>query len=771
MTVNPGVEGAEVVIRVAPYDATGLRADSWHWGSTTPSGDSYDVFDVDVSGGDDTYTLPAATPDNLGRVAWVSKSDSSTNTLTITDTGTVLQYQYQTAQFVSDGSVWLLLNPHVSSLQPRPIGWYDIRDYGAVPGVAGQARTTAAFNAIFAEISATYTPPSTITGGLSAVVYVPFVDVADGFWYVGDLNPYMGNGGDALRMVGDAPRGYTGGGAGSTIRFNGTPRGTMFDFVAINASSFENLAFDGGGQALVVVKLRQFYNVANTFQVASNGVSFTNCVFSNPHNSYDSVLVQAGQDDDPPNTFQAADYWFFRCLFEGNDFGPGLTRQGWGFKTAVAGNTKNFSFDTCTFLALYRGIETYSGYLVLKQIEAGNIGYDRADAAVIYFGGNTLTVQGVGLENGNTGYAARLITAGQGIKTFLTGAYVAATPPTDDYILRLGGGANVTACDLGGNSRSPSSYIAWAPNSAVLVGQERKNDSPAKVYVCTVSGTTAGSGGPTGTGMGIVDGSAHWDYVTSNLTGNVLKIQVGTDVPGWGGVNIISCSFPCTTTPVDGVPLYDGSNNPIFGTLGSAGTDFAKGRQHKTFAQGCSTGIYGANITTQLLDFTGAEYTSLLDQFLNDYIPASCTVIRNGDGHYALIVPAAAVAAGSSGATSLVRIWEMADVPHRVKLTDIIMDVTTLFSGPGVSGISASIGGGGAYAVNGMLQSQPIDTVATYGLDPTERGPEWQGDRWIPWDTVVAPVYLTITASGGTLTNVNAGSMTLYFESARLGPS
>lgn len=33
------------------------------------------------------------------------------------------------------------------------------------------------------------------------------------------------------------------------------------------------------------------------------------------------------------------------------------------------------------------------------------------------------------------------------------------------------------------------------------------------VYICTTAGTSAGSGGPTGTGTGITDGSAEWDYV------------------------------------------------------------------------------------------------------------------------------------------------------------------------------------------------------------------------------------------------------------------
>lgn len=39
------------------------------------------------------------------------------------------------------------------------------------------------------------------------------------------------------------------------------------------------------------------------------------------------------------------------------------------------------------------------------------------------------------------------------------------------------------------------------------------NDTPKKVYRLTVAGTSASSGGPTGTGSNIVDGTAKWTYV------------------------------------------------------------------------------------------------------------------------------------------------------------------------------------------------------------------------------------------------------------------
>lgn len=51
---------------------------------------------------------------------------------------------------------------------------------------------------------------------------------------------------------------------------------------------------------------------------------------------------------------------------------------------------------------------------------------------------------------------------------------------------------------------------SWVATTAYTLGTYVVNGG--KMYKCTLAGTSAGSGGPTGTGTGIVDGSAHWDY-------------------------------------------------------------------------------------------------------------------------------------------------------------------------------------------------------------------------------------------------------------------
>lgn len=51
----------------------------------------------------------------------------------------------------------------------------------------------------------------------------------------------------------------------------------------------------------------------------------------------------------------------------------------------------------------------------------------------------------------------------------------------------------------------------WAATTAYTVGALVLNDS-GKTYVCVTAGTSAGSGGPTGTGSGITDGTVVWNF-------------------------------------------------------------------------------------------------------------------------------------------------------------------------------------------------------------------------------------------------------------------
>ncbi|RWB98848.1 MAG: hypothetical protein EOQ56_19125 [Mesorhizobium sp.] len=54
---------------------------------------------------------------------------------------------------------------------------------------------------------------------------------------------------------------------------------------------------------------------------------------------------------------------------------------------------------------------------------------------------------------------------------------------------------------------------AWAISTAYVVGQLVLNDTD-KIYECVTAGTSAGAGGPTGTGSAIADNTVVWDYLS-----------------------------------------------------------------------------------------------------------------------------------------------------------------------------------------------------------------------------------------------------------------
>lgn len=71
---------------------------------------------------------------------------------------------------------------------------------------------------------------------------------------------------------------------------------------------------------------------------------------------------------------------------------------------------------------------------------------------------------------------------------------------------------------------------AWAATTAYTVGQRVSNGG--NVYNCTTAGTSAGSGGPTGTGGSITDGSVVWAYVSvlGDMTLDNTSIATGQNV-------------------------------------------------------------------------------------------------------------------------------------------------------------------------------------------------------------------------------------------------
>lgn len=70
---------------------------------------------------------------------------------------------------------------------------------------------------------------------------------------------------------------------------------------------------------------------------------------------------------------------------------------------------------------------------------------------------------------------------------------------------------------------------AWQASTAYVLNQQVNINS--RVYKCTTAGTSASSGGPSGTGTGISDGSCVWDYVgPESMVMTNTNIASGQDV-------------------------------------------------------------------------------------------------------------------------------------------------------------------------------------------------------------------------------------------------
>jgi len=107
-----------------------------------------------------------------------------------------------------------------------------------------------------------------------------------------------------------------------------------------------------------------------------------------------------------------------------------------------------------------------------------------------------------------------------------TGSDVTVTITT--AITGVNAGAGFKATDVGRLLRIGHAATAWAATTAYAVGDLRYNQG--NVYRCVTAGTSAGSGGPSGTGQGIVDGTCQWDFQNAGgLAWGYGKIVTFTD--------------------------------------------------------------------------------------------------------------------------------------------------------------------------------------------------------------------------------------------------
>lgn len=105
-----------------------------------------------------------------------------------------------------------------------------------------------------------------------------------------------------------------------------------------------------------------------------------------------------------------------------------------------------------------------------------------------------------------------------------------------------------------------ASLTAWAPSTAYTVGARRSNAS--RSYVCTVGGTSAGSGGPTTTASAITDGTVTWRYMGEGTA----AVDIACESEDTGPKTATSGTLTVIETPVSG---WSSVINLLDATLGT----------------------------------------------------------------------------------------------------------------------------------------------------------------------------------------------------------
>lgn len=188
-----------------------------------------------------------------------------------------------------------------------------------------------------------------------------------------------------------------------------------------------------------------------------------------------------------------------------------------GARKTNGGNVYEVTARTGTFLSAGAGGPTGTGSgiidneLTWKYIETGTgIAADIINKSLIRFRNNGIAKSGIGLE-GEPRLASQTdaATPGNATNHLPSGSFAMAAGATTVVI--------TNNCIIGDT--------AWAALTVYAVGEKRSNNG--NIYKVTTGGTSAGAGGPTGTGTGIADGTVVWDYVTA--TSKVFLSKANND--------------------------------------------------------------------------------------------------------------------------------------------------------------------------------------------------------------------------------------------------
>jgi uncharacterized phage protein gp47/JayE len=145
---------------------------------------------------------------------------------------------------------------------------------------------------------------------------------------------------------------------------------------------------------------------------------------------------------------------------------------------------------------------------------------------------------------------------------------------------------------------------AWTPTTTYAVGDLRTNGG--NIYSCTTAGTSAASGGPSGTGTSIVDGSVVWRFIAAGAA----AVNVSFESEGFGPIIAAAGTLTSIETSVSG---WTSAVNPLDAENGrniESDVDFRVRREELLQRAGAAT---VEAIRADLLTLTGVSEAIVLE--------------------------------------------------------------------------------------------------------------------------------------------------------------
>lgn len=223
-------------------------------------------------------------------------------------------------------------------------------------------------------------------------------------------------------------------------------------------------------------------------------------------------------------------------------------------------------------------------------------------------GGDAFSVHSFSLQTGDAGWAV----------------YTKVTVPGGHFL--------VLCCEVNGlhyYSESDGTWaegqaggtVPWAPTTLYEAGNLVVNDG--NVYQCTLTGTSAGSGGPTGVGSGITDNTTEWDFVAvfspTNYGTSLADQQAGLTFDPRNMVAVCVWKDRIWLVERNTTRAWYGGINAIFGTF----TSFDFGLKLKTGGplvnlynwsydggSGMDTLLVGISTSGDVIIYQGSDPTS-----------------------------------------------------------------------------------------------------------------------------------------------------------------